>query len=396
MRRIAGALRNAAVVAVILAMIPATAAWAASPPEPTYGGAAVDGNSGEWDLTGDFFADLYRAGRPTKDVLARLYVRYDCATSTLFALVLAEPGHVIDADAGAGEHFIKIGHPALVDEGSGDDGLVPDFAWIGLSANGGTAEGWEASARLAPSAYTTLSVHSQIDNQQTSAVADRAIDLTLLCYDLGDLPATYPITTLADDGARHSIGNLFLGPTVDRESDGQPNASALGDDISGDDDDGVSPTTGFVWTVGNPEDGHGGRLDIFVTGGPGCLSGWIDWSRNGDFLDAGENIVDNVLLPAGQSQVSFPIPAGTLLDSHVFARFRLYELASGSCASVTPSLTGAATNGEVEDHVFEFPTPTAVVITNLRARARANRISLALAAGGALLLIGLAVAWRRR
>src|SRR5512134_3736217 len=150
MRRIAGALRNAAALAVILATIPAATVWAASPPEPTYGVADVDGNSGEWDLAGDFFADLYRAGRPTKDVLARLYVRYECATSTLFALVLAEPGHVVDADAGAGEHFVKIGHSTLVDEGFGDDGARPDFAWIGLSANGGTAEGWEASAVLAP------------------------------------------------------------------------------------------------------------------------------------------------------------------------------------------------------------------------------------------------------
>ena len=59
---------------------------------------------------------MYRAGDPTKDVLGRLYLRYDCSTETLYALVDVaddiDPSYFIDADHNndpAGEHFIKIG-----------------------------------------------------------------------------------------------------------------------------------------------------------------------------------------------------------------------------------------------------------------------------------------------
>ena len=66
------------------------------------------------------------------------------------------------------------------------------------------------------------------------AIADMDIDF-------GDLPAPYN-TTLAQNGPLHEItDNLFLGDTPDDEADGQPDASALGDDSDGnDDEDGVS------------------------------------------------------------------------------------------------------------------------------------------------------------
>ncbi|MCU0611672.1 MAG: hypothetical protein MUE60_07795, partial [Candidatus Eisenbacteria bacterium] len=58
--------------------------------------------------------------------------------------------------------------------------------------------------------------------------------------DLGDAPdPSYP-TLLASDGARHITGSaVYLGAGVDAELDGQPNAGATGDDLAGDDEDGV-------------------------------------------------------------------------------------------------------------------------------------------------------------
>ncbi|MEM3429656.1 MAG: hypothetical protein QXL25_07215 [Candidatus Bathyarchaeia archaeon] len=60
--------------------------------------------------------------------------------------------------------------------------------------------------------------------------------------DFGDaLYPTYP-TLLAANGARHIIGNIWMGATVDAESDGQTHLNALGDDLNssgGPDDDGV-------------------------------------------------------------------------------------------------------------------------------------------------------------
>ena len=71
------------------------------------------------------------------------------------------------------------------------------------------------------------------------------------CYknlDFGDAPdplystaGEYP-TLLANDGARHNIGGPYLGSIApDAETDGQPDADALGDDNNGiDDEDGVT------------------------------------------------------------------------------------------------------------------------------------------------------------
>ena len=55
--------------------------------------------------------------------------------------------------------------------------------------------------------------------------------------DFGDAPdPTYP-TLLASGGASHQITGLFLGAAVDGEPDGQPDATATGDDLNNDDED---------------------------------------------------------------------------------------------------------------------------------------------------------------
>ena len=150
--------------------------------QPTYASMIVDGDPGEWDLTNDFFADMYPAGDPTKDVLSKLYLRYDCDSNTLGALILAQSGHTTDVDAGNDEHFIKLnGSKALDANQSPPDGAPPpDFAWIGLSPDGKTAAGWEASVALVPGEYD-LNVHSNVDDLQTSQVEGMGIQLTLDC-----------------------------------------------------------------------------------------------------------------------------------------------------------------------------------------------------------------------
>jgi hypothetical protein len=151
--------------------------------EPTYAPATVDGNYSEWDLSYDFFSNMYEAGNPNKAVMAKLYLRYDCDSSTLYMLVLAEPGHTIDADAGTGEHFAKLGGTKLVQESDAppDGAPPPDFAWINLSGDGKTADGWEASATLYPGSYTDFLVHSQVDDNQTSKVPEGKIKLLVDC-----------------------------------------------------------------------------------------------------------------------------------------------------------------------------------------------------------------------
>ena len=180
--RSAQACRKAAMAVLTLLLvlvIGALPVYGAIPPEPTYSSATVDGNYSEWDLANDFFARMYRAGKPEKKVESKLYLRYDCKTQTLYALVLAEPGVTVlpqPSDA-----FIKLGNATkLVDGNYGDDGTPPDFAWIMENT---TYIGFEASTPLAPGNYANLNVHVQVSDEgsQTSAVADRAILLDILC-----------------------------------------------------------------------------------------------------------------------------------------------------------------------------------------------------------------------
>jgi PKD repeat protein len=174
--------------------------------------------------------------------------------------------------------------------------------------------------------------------------------LVLSSYDFGDLPAAYNLTTLADDGARHFIGDLFLGAAVDGEADGLESINADGDDTnSTDDEDGVSAVG--TWVVGT----NGGLVDVTASGA-GCLSGWIDWDNNNNFSDLGDDAIVMAEVTAGTNTISFDIPAGTVLaNTTFFSRFRLVPDTGTSpdCSDDTPvDLTGEVSNGEVEDHLL--------------------------------------------
>lgn len=187
-------------------MLGALPAYGATPPEPTYGVATVDGDYSEWDLTNDHFAHMYRAGNPLKPIESHLYLRYDCANNTLYALVLAEEGVTVLVQPG--DAFVKLGDATkLVDGNSGDDGTPPDFQWI---VDGGNTVGWEASATLAPGSYANLNVHVQVFDDgeaQTSAVDGRAIQLDILCT-TGGIPDIRIEKTPLDD-------NIIAPATID-------------------------------------------------------------------------------------------------------------------------------------------------------------------------------------
>ena len=148
---------------------------AAGPPSPVYSSANVDGNSGEWNLATDLFSLMYRAGKSNKPVESRAYVRYSCATQTLYVLVLMEPGSVGYIDPNAQTAWIAVNNVnnKVVTENSGDDGVPPDFQWIGRGYDGNPQHmrGYEASFSLAPGSYTILFHGDVIDasGAQTSA-----------------------------------------------------------------------------------------------------------------------------------------------------------------------------------------------------------------------------------
>jgi uncharacterized repeat protein (TIGR01451 family) len=163
--------------------------------------------------------------------------------------------------------------------------------------------------------------------------------------DFGDAPAPFP-TMLAANGARHGLrSDLFLGATADAEPDGQPNASATGDDIDGNDDaDGVTFAS-YEGALPALIPGVSNTLDVFLnSGGDPCqLNAWIDFNGNGSWADAGEQIFTNQPLSAGANNgLPYDVPAGAVIGT-TYSRFRC-----STTASLLP--TGEAPDGEVEDY----------------------------------------------
>ena len=112
-----------------------TTSLAAAPDvrEVTPAGITIDGSTGDWDEpAADFLSDMFEAGKPEKDVLSRLYGRYDCAIETFYVFVQTVPGwNILPSD---NDNYVKLGQTdKLVDGSSGNDGVPPDFAYIGVT-----------------------------------------------------------------------------------------------------------------------------------------------------------------------------------------------------------------------------------------------------------------------
>ena len=176
--------------------------------------------------------------------------------------------------------------------------------------------------------------------------------------DYGDAPDPIYPTVFASNGARHVVTGPYLGACVDTENNGQPNATASGDDVNA-----STNTTGLCLNPGDDEDGVGFQTSLQVgqsatvvlTMDPASVSptdcvvnGWIDFNGNGSWLDAGERIVANQPLVAGSgaNPVAFPVPVGAVPGT-TYARFR---------CSTLPDLPpdGLAPDGEVEDYEVEI------------------------------------------
>ncbi|OQB28039.1 MAG: Serine-aspartate repeat-containing protein D precursor [Chloroflexi bacterium ADurb.Bin180] len=169
--------------------------------------------------------------------------------------------------------------------------------------------------------------------------ADLSVDAGLVQYDWGDLPdPTFP-TLAASNGPHHQIvSGVYLGAGVDGEGNGQPNATATGDDINGvpDDEDGVIFATPLV---------PGRSATITVTASTaGYLNAWIDFNGNGTF-DPGEQIALDTPLAAGPNAITFVVPANA--TGVQYSRFRF---TTGQNQATLP--TGLAPNGEVEDYAL--------------------------------------------
>ncbi len=170
-------------------------------------------------------------------------------------------------------------------------------------------------------------------------VEDYAVPLAGL--DFGDAPdPAYP-TLLASNGARHAVlpaGNPTFGTRVDTEADGQPNATATGDDLQGqDDEDGVV----FPATL---MPGAPGKIQLRTGATGGRVSCWIDFNHNGSWADAGDHVVADLIVAANTTvSPTFAVPVGSPAGA-TFSRCRISSQAG-------LGVTGLAPDGEVEDQV---------------------------------------------
>ena len=177
-------------------------------------------------------------------------------------------------------------------------------------------------------------------------------------YDYGDLPDLANGTTGINDyetydstgGPSHLIiTGLFLGDTVDVDTDGFPDSLAMGDDTKDgyDDEDGITiiPSLNII-------PGGSIRLPLSVTnttGDTAYLEAWIDWNGDGDFSGTNEMISDlkdnrDGVFP---SYLEIPIPNNALTESLLGFRIRI-----SNSDNMTPY--GRVNSGEIEDYLLEI------------------------------------------
>jgi uncharacterized repeat protein (TIGR01451 family) len=181
-------------------------------------------------------------------------------------------------------------------------------------------------------------------NQYGSVTSTVAI-LTVFGIDFGDAPEPAYATLLASDGARHVVvPGVFLGSGVDAEPDGQPTASANGDDLGGSNDE-----TGIRF-LSPLRIGRTVSLEV-VASTNGLLNAWIDFNGAGGWSQVGEQVFSNQALQPGTNLLSFIVPLDAVIGS-TFGRFRFSTSPSSTFSVPGSAFLGLAPDGEVEDYLL--------------------------------------------
>jgi hypothetical protein len=232
--------------------------------------------------------------------------------------------------------------------------------------------GWTLSGATCVNASSAV-VGSLSGSTYTITGAEIAASTSFTCTfsnrspDYGDAPDAAATTaagnyrtTLADGGPSHSfVAGLSLGALLDADSGALQNASADADDTNGlpDDEDAIASFLPLSVTAGQT---YLVAVDVTnTTGNPAYLVGYLDFNKDGDFLDSGEQSATLTVNASGSQSISFTTPAG-MTTGITYARFRLASVQSQAESSV-----GAATGGEVEDYQVSITTaaPTTLTVT---------------------------------
>jgi hypothetical protein len=163
--------------------------------------------------------------------------------------------------------------------------------------------------------------------------------VTIVSNDRGDAPASYGDPT-------HAIraGYMMGATALDANPSTVHSTGATGDDSSGnDDEDVISSSPSFTPNFRT-------NLAVPVSGAGGYLQAFIDWNKDGDFNDPGEQVAVNVQDngPGDTNSATGTITISILTPNGVTAGTAFMRLRWSTTSGLGP--TGAASDGEVEDH----------------------------------------------
>ncbi len=191
-RRAAAAATVLFLILYLMQVLVTAAPAGAVAPDPVYaGGIAVDGDPSDWNET-DFFADLILGGGQGENkpvLLAKSYVRYDCASATLFVLVLAEPDHTVDDSTG--DAWVK-----LEEFGPGESTDQTQFAWV-LGEDGVTILGYEAAVDDLPEGTYTVEIHMNVDDGETASTGKSGTPLVIDCAEVDHVTVSVEVGSCA-------------------------------------------------------------------------------------------------------------------------------------------------------------------------------------------------------
>lgn len=196
-------------------------------------------------------------------------------------------------------------------------------------------------------------VINNTSNCADTAIFNITVPASCTGSDYGDAPATYDAGVAASHGI---VSTLRIGSSIDAEGTQVSSVMANGDDLNqiANDEEGVS----FLPGVNTASKTVGVLVNSVLnnTGSPAYLVAWIDFNRDGDFDDAGEQ--SSVLALASSTTASNPVlhfsgfnNGCVVASGPSYLRVRLTADTSGSW-NINPSPKGARTSGEVEDYAI--------------------------------------------
>lgn len=141
---------------------------------------------------------------------------------------------------------------------------------------------------------------------------------------------------------------------TDTEPNGQVHPTAHWDDVDGDDDDDDEDGITSIPNILEPGRVATVRAEVSVAV---YLSGWIDYSDDGDWDDANEHIVTDYLVTAGHTYTLTGSVPPNSQPGPGYARFRISSLAG-------VGYSGPAADGEVEDYYVPGGQPGVLLSVN--------------------------------